>query len=322
MYHLKAGHLEQMSREFSFTTVFGSHRVEISFSDQGSSTLMSESTDFLVPATQTTTPDFVVHVKTAGESLFSPQYTVTRATNSLLFRSPDFIGEFDLRRGQANITIPNFLNVREHFKGKSLRPLWSILSGMRQIIMVHAALISREGNGVLIVGESGRGKTTLATNAACHGWNLLSEDTTPVSCTAGTYRGFSFYASLSLTEIEVARQYLETLPRIIDQERQKRIYHFSDLADIYMFDHGSVNIQAIVALNGFTGEPMLQESSMADILRHIVPSTLLQDSLRPPTLLRDITAMIKTIPSFSMSLGPVHSSNVDKLNALLHTVTS
>lgn len=283
---------------------------------------MLESTDFLVPASPVATPDFVVHVQTAGEELFPSQYTVAQDANSLLFCSPDFIGEFDLRRGHAKITIPNFLDVREHFKGKSLRPLWSILGGMRQIIMMHAALIAREGNGVLIVGNSGRGKTTLATYAARDGWNLLSEDTTLVSCTSGAYRGFSFYVSLSLTEKEVARQNIETLPRIIDRERQKRIYHFSDLADIYTFDYNWVSIQAIVALNGFTSKPMLQESSMTDILRHIVPSTLLQDSLRPPMLLREITAMVKTVPSFSMTLGPVHSSNVDQLNELLRAVTS
>jgi hypothetical protein len=283
---------------------------------------MQESTDFLIPASPVITPDFIVHVQTAGEEVFSSQYTVAQDANSLLFCSPDFIGEFDLRRGHANITIPNFLDVREHFKGKSLRPLWSILGGMRQIIMMHAALIAREGKGVLIVGNSGRGKTTLATHATRYGWKLLSEDTTPVSCTSGAYRGFSFFVSLSLTEIEVARQNLKTLPRIIDRERQKCIYHFSDLADTYTIDYNSVSIQAIVALNGFTGEPMLQESSTADILRHIVPSTLLQGSLRPPTLLRDITAMIKTVPSFSMTLGPVHSSNVNQLNALLRAVTS
>jgi len=311
-----------MSKERSFTTAFGSYLVEIRFAEHESSTLMLESTDFLVSAAPVATPDFIVHVQSAEEEVFPSQYTVAQDANSLLFRSPDFIGEFDLRRAHANIAIPNFLDVREHFKGKSLRPLWSILSGMRQIIMMHAALIAREGNGVLIVGNSGRGKTTLATNASRYGWNLLSEDTTPVSCTAGTYHGFSFFASLSLTETEVARQNLKTLPRIIDRERQKRIYHFSDLADSYSFDYNSVNIQAIVALNGFTGEPMLQESSMADILRHIVPSTLLQGSLRPPTLLRDITAMIKAVPSFSMTLGPVHSSNVDQLNELLRAVTS
>lgn len=311
-----------MSKERSFTTAFGSYLVEIRFAEHESSTLMLESTDFLISAVPVATPDFIVHVQTAGRELFPSQYTVAQDTNSLLFRSPEFIGEFDLRRGHAKITIPNFLNVRDHFKGKSLRPLWSILSGMRQIIMMHAALIAREGNGVLIVGNSGRGKTTLATHATRYGWNLLSEDTTPVSCASGEYRGFSFFASLSLTEIEVARQNLEILPRIIDRERQKRIYHFSDLADTYTFDYSSVSIQAIVALNGFTGEPMLQESSTADILRHIVPSTLLQGSLRPPTLLRDITAMIKTVPSFSMTLGSVHSSNVDQLNKLLRAVTS
>lgn len=307
-----------MSNGCSITTEFCSHVIEISFADDDSPSLMSKSTDFLVSAPNGATPNYFVNVNAAGDGLFPSRYTVERATNHIEFRSPDFIGVFDLRNRNANVTIPNSLDLRHHYKGKPLRPLWSILAEMRQVVMMHAALISREGHGVLIVGNSGRGKTTLATRASRKGWTLLSEDMTPVSYAMGTTRGYSLYTSVSLTESEVISQDLTVVPRLVDAERQKRVYHFSDLTDVYVLDYNSVPIRAIIALNGFSSEPTLRECSTADILRQLVPSTILQSSLRSPNLLSEITTMIGSIPSFSLTLGSVHHWNIEQLSSILH----
>lgn len=311
-----------MSRELSFATALGSHIVRISFETEKSLDLLAKTTHFLIPAPLNTTPDFCVHVETASETKFSSRYTVSRSTQRLEFCSPDFVGEFDLEQRCANVLIPNFLDVQDHFKGKSLRPLWSVLASTQQITMVHAALIARAGKGVLIVGNSGRGKTTLATSAACHGWTLLSEDTTPVSFIGGITHGYSFYASLSLTESEVSRQGITTLPRLIDQERQKRIYHFSDLANTYRFQYGAVPVRTIVALNGFSDDLTVEELSPTDVLRHIVPSTMLHDSLKSLTLVREISKVTRTVRAFSMTLGPVYSENVHLLDLLSGAVSS
>lgn len=307
-----------MSNVSSITTEFCSHVVEISFADDESPSLMSKSTEFLVSAPNGVTSNYFVNVKSADDGLFPSRYTVERAKNLIEFRSPDFIGVFDLRNRNANVTIPNSLDLQHHYKGKSLRPLWSILADMRQVIMMHAALITREGDGVLIVGNSGQGKTTLATRASRSGWTLLSEDLTPVSYAMGTTRGYSLYVSISLTETEVTNQNFTVVPRLVDAERNKCVYHFSDLTDVYMLDYNSVPIRAIVALNGFSSEPALRECSTADILRHLAPSTILQGSLRSPNLLSEITTMIKTIPSFLLTLGSVHDLNIEKLSSILH----
>lgn len=311
-----------MSRELSFTTALGSHIVRISFENEGSLDLLAKMTDFLIPAAPDATPNFNVYVKTGSEKMFPAQYTVSRSTQQLEFRSPDFVGEFDLGQRCANVLIPNFLDIRDHFKGKSLRPLWSILAGTQQLTMMHAALIAREGEGVLIVGNSGRGKTTLATHAARHGWSLLSEDTTPVSCVGGITHGYSFYASLNLTESEALRQQITISPRLVELERQKRIFHFSDLANTYKFHYGTVPVRTIVALDGFTDRTAVEKLSTTDVLRYIVPSTMLHDSLKSASLLRDVTAIAKTARTFSMRLGPMHTSNVAELNSLVGALST
>lgn len=46
----------------------------------------------------------------------------------------------------------------------------------RGVVEVHAALVSKEGRGVVIVGPNYAGKSTLATALWARGWNLLCDD--------------------------------------------------------------------------------------------------------------------------------------------------
>ena len=51
------------------------------------------------------------------------------------------------------------------------------LSG--DILVLHAAALAREGESLLVVGESGTGKTTLSLLLRTRGWTLLSDDLAP-----------------------------------------------------------------------------------------------------------------------------------------------
>ena len=50
-----------------------------------------------------------------------------------------------------------------------------------RLLVLHAAGVSREGRGILLIGKGGAGKTTLATALNARGWALLSDDTIPVT---------------------------------------------------------------------------------------------------------------------------------------------
>ncbi len=51
----------------------------------------------------------------------------------------------------------------------------------RRLLVLHAAGVSRDGRGILLIGKGGTGKTTLATALNARGWALLSDDTIPVT---------------------------------------------------------------------------------------------------------------------------------------------
>jgi hypothetical protein len=51
----------------------------------------------------------------------------------------------------------------------------------QRLLALHAAGVSRAGQGVLLIGQGGVGKTTLAAALNASGWELLSDDVIPVT---------------------------------------------------------------------------------------------------------------------------------------------
>jgi hypothetical protein len=74
-------------------------------------------------------------------------------------------------------------------KGASLRTSWT---------PVHAASVARKGGAILIVGQSGAGKTSIAMTCASQGWDYLGDDAVIVR--ADPARVASLYSSARLRE--------------------------------------------------------------------------------------------------------------------------
>jgi hypothetical protein len=51
----------------------------------------------------------------------------------------------------------------------------------RDLLWLHAAAVAKDGKAILVLGESGQGKSTISTKLVDHGWRLLSDDNAPVS---------------------------------------------------------------------------------------------------------------------------------------------
>lgn len=51
----------------------------------------------------------------------------------------------------------------------------------RRLLVLHAAGVSRAGQGLVLIGVGGAGKTTLATALNTQGWSLLGDDVIPVT---------------------------------------------------------------------------------------------------------------------------------------------
>jgi hypothetical protein len=83
----------------------------------------------------------------------------------------------DLSSGVASIwvsaaTVANAEIFRYHF----LEAMCYTLLDVLHLVALHAACVQRNGKGVLLAGESGAGKSSLAYACACQGWVYLSDD--------------------------------------------------------------------------------------------------------------------------------------------------
>jgi hypothetical protein len=74
---------------------------------------------------------------------------------------------------------------------------------------LHASGVGRDGTGLLVVGPSGRGKTTLALSLLSTGWGFLGDDVVALHQVDGTVEARAVRRSMSCTPTTLARFGLE-----------------------------------------------------------------------------------------------------------------
>jgi hypothetical protein len=106
---------------------------------------------------------------------------VFRAQNYLLTMVADAhnYGCCDLIRGfgAAWLTKATVID-EEYFRYSFLEAMVLILLGSLHVVLLHAACVVRDGRGVLLVADSGVGKSSLAYACARRGWKYVSDDST------------------------------------------------------------------------------------------------------------------------------------------------
>jgi len=114
-----------------------------------------------------------------GRSLDCPPSPTCRGQRNLLTNVAD--GEnymaIDLRQGFAfgwltETAVRNRAYLRYHFIEGTI---WVLLEAL-YLTSVHAACVQLDGHGILLCGDSGAGKSSLAYACAQDGWNFLSDD--------------------------------------------------------------------------------------------------------------------------------------------------
>jgi hypothetical protein len=108
---------------------------------------------------------------------------------------------------------------------------------LRGDLMLHAAgAVGPSGDAHLLLGDTGAGKSTLATTLAAHGWGLLDDDGVRVTSVNGRFRAVPGYATVRLMPTAAAALLgNEATGRPIAKGRDKRSFllegHGMRLAD-------------------------------------------------------------------------------------------
>jgi hypothetical protein len=82
---------------------------------------------------------------------------------------------------------------------------WTIGSSVHQYLILHSAVVEKNGKGVLLAAVSGSGKSTLAAELAMRGWRLLSDELALIEGPVPTLIPFPRPVSLKNDSIELIR---------------------------------------------------------------------------------------------------------------------
>jgi HprK-related kinase A len=82
---------------------------------------------------------------------------------------------------------------------------WCVYGSAHQFLIVHAAVVERNGRALLLPGRPGAGKSTLCAALVIAGWRLLSDELALVDPQAGHIRALARPISLKNDAIEIIR---------------------------------------------------------------------------------------------------------------------
>ena len=84
---------------------------------------------------------------------------------------------------------------------------WCVASHSQQFLIIHAAVVERNGRAVIFPGTPGSGKSTLSAALVCKGWRLLSDEMALLSLADGLVYPMPRPISLKNRSIDVIRQF-------------------------------------------------------------------------------------------------------------------
>ncbi|MEI6334420.1 MAG: HprK-related kinase A [Methylococcaceae bacterium] len=84
---------------------------------------------------------------------------------------------------------------------------WCIANHSHQYLVIHAAVVERNGQAFILPGSPGSGKSTLCAALVCSGWRLLSDEMTLVSIANGLVYPVPRPISLKNKSLEVIRKF-------------------------------------------------------------------------------------------------------------------
>src|SRR5690606_35159456 len=83
---------------------------------------------------------------------------------------------------------------------------WCVYNTAHQYLLLHAAVVEREGRAAVLVGRSGAGKSTLCAALMLAGWRLLSDEIAIISTQDGALHALARPINIKNDAIDVIRR--------------------------------------------------------------------------------------------------------------------
>lgn len=125
---------------------------------------------------------------------------------------------------------------------------WIFANRTHQYLLLHAAVIARDGRALLLPAWPGSGKSTLAASLACRGWRFLSDEFAIVPFDEARVLPFTRPAALKNESIDVIRAFEPGafIGPVFPKTRKGDVAHFRVPAASLHKGHEAADIIAIV----------------------------------------------------------------------------
>jgi hypothetical protein len=203
-----------------------------------------------------------------------------RARRGLVwFTAPDRIASWHVARP--------FLHI---IKGLSLGTPWT---------PIHAASVVLNGKGILVVGQSGAGKTSIALTCALAGWDYLGDDAVIVRSDPARVGALYSSARLRADTFDLFPQAMTASLGISDDAGEPKAE--LDMALLGRAACGEAEIRAIVVPLGINREPIrLRPLSRSDSLRKLMEATRQSIMGDEPAAFAKLAALVASVPSYTL----------------------
>lgn len=213
--------------------------------------------------------------------------------------------------------------VTVHERSKPLPLLLPIWYRDRQRHIIHAGLVARHGQGVLVGGSSGGGKTTVSLASLLDGFDYLSDDHIAVRAVPdGSFVGHSLYNCARVTREHLAR-FSPLLPYAIpgDTDKDKWLLLVADVLPERL--QRAAAIRAIVLPRFIASDATrVRRASKGEALLRLAPTSVYTPFGSGAAGFEQLSRLIETVPSYCLEFGPKLGELPRRLDEILEEATA
>jgi hypothetical protein len=175
----------------------------------------------------------------------------------------------------------------------------------RNVQVIHAGLVSQDGQGILFAGKNGSGKSSAALACLCAGLSFASEDFVGLEkLPDGSFRGHSLYNSVFL-ETEHLGRFTELAPYVIKgrlPQEQKSVIVLSQAFPERLARSVPIRALALCRVGDAPGS-RVRPASKGEVLLELGASSLLQIPSREKRIFFKLAELIEQVPCYQLELG-------------------
>ena len=228
------------------------------------------------------------------------------------------ISILDVSRNLAIHWIQDARRCPSHETGSPLLMILHLWMEIQRRQLIHAGAVGTLDGGVLFVGQGGTGKSTSAFACLNSRLHYLSDDYCLISSDPCPY-GHSLYGSGKLDRVSASRFPHLPFRQALGPAAEKALFFLDELYPSRLargFPIRAILLPEVTKERHTAIEPVSQMAA----LRAVAPSTIFQLPGAGDRLLKDITAFVRKLPCYRLSIGSDIAEIPDAILNLLSTL--